>query len=365
MTSSLTISNLTICRLSTYHAAMGHVEGENRMSASGEDRISTFERHCGLLLRAYPAAYRSERGEEIVSTLLETTPEGRDWPLPRDIRGLVTGGLHARAVLNRRSTTSANLRVAVLVGVAAYLAFAAADHLGALLFAAGRGDGFRWASPVPPGSLLAAHGQQPERGGAVGYHAFQFHVGVEVLAALIIVTLVLAWLSRRRAIVLAGALPAVAALAAVGSWRSDEASFGSTVMELACLGVLIAVAGTERPGRRWLWLIGPIGLAGLLAASTLPATGPAAATGVLVLCLLVTLAMVSVALVPIDARPAIAIAVFLLGLWLSAAIGNIGLGSAVFSSGLPFLGICTAVTAAAVWRLRRQSAHAGRPARSS
>jgi hypothetical protein len=352
---------LTTCRLSTYHALMDKRKAGERMSASGGDRVGTFERHCVLLLRAYPAAYRSERGEEIVGTLLETTPEGREWPLLRDIRGLVAGGLSARAALNRRNTTAANLRVAVLVGVAAYLAFAMAGRLGALLFAAVHGDVFRWASPMPPGSLLAAHGQQPERGGAVRYQAFQLHVGVEVVAALIILTLVLAWMSRRRAIVLASALLAVAALVAVGSWRSDVASFGSTVMELACLAVLIAVAGKERPGRRWLWLIGPIALAGLLTASTLPATGPAAAMGVLVLGLLLTLAMASIALVAIDARPAIAVAVVLLGIWLSAAIGNLGMGVGLLVSGLPYLCICAAVTAAAVWRLRRQSAHPGRP----
>jgi hypothetical protein len=78
------------------------------MSANGENRMSPFERHCGLLLRAYPAAYRSERGEEIIGTLLETTPEGRAWPRPRDIRSLVVGGLSARAALNRRNTTASS-----------------------------------------------------------------------------------------------------------------------------------------------------------------------------------------------------------------------------------------------------------------
>src|SRR5215469_17227780 len=110
--------------------------GKPGVSVSAEDRISTFESHCRLLLRAYPAAYRSERGEEIIGTLLETTPEGRGWPLPRDIRGLVAGGLRARAQLNRHNTTGANLRVAVFVGVAAYLAFAAAVILGGLGYTA-------------------------------------------------------------------------------------------------------------------------------------------------------------------------------------------------------------------------------------
>jgi hypothetical protein len=67
------------------------------MSAGGEDRMSMLERRCRLLLRLYPVAYRSERGEEILGTLLEATPEVRTWPLPRDIRGLAIGGLRAQA----------------------------------------------------------------------------------------------------------------------------------------------------------------------------------------------------------------------------------------------------------------------------
>jgi hypothetical protein len=180
---------------------------------------------------------------------------------------------------------------------------------------------------------------------------------------LIMVPLVLAWLSRRRAIVLAGALPAVAGLAVVSPWQPYSSSFGSTVTELGGLAVLIAVAGRERPRPRWLWLIGPTVLAGLLIPSALPATGPVTAIGVLVLCLLLTLVIVSLGLVAIDARPVIAMVVFLLGTWLSAAVSNLATGFAGFLSELPFLGICAAITAATVWRLRRQSAGRAQPTR--
>jgi hypothetical protein len=47
--------------------------------------MSTLERRCWLLLSVYPAEYRRERGEEIPGTLLETTPQGRGWPLARDV----------------------------------------------------------------------------------------------------------------------------------------------------------------------------------------------------------------------------------------------------------------------------------------
>jgi hypothetical protein len=296
------------------------------MSAGGEDCMTMVERHCQLLLRLYPVAYRGERGEEIIGTLLETTPEGRTWPLPRDIRGLAIGGLRARAQLNRCNTTAANLRVAVFVGVAAYLAWIAAVNLGGLGYTAGHGWPFAW----PP----------------------------VVLATLNVVTLVLAWLRLRRAVVLAGALPAAASLALAGPWHPYDV--GYAVAELTCLAVLVALAGRERPDRRWLWLIGPIVLEGLLMARVLPDTGPAeiAVIGFLALCLL---AIVSIAWLAIDARPAIAIVVFLLVGWLPLAMANPG--TAIMAE-LPVLGSCAAIAGPAVWLLRRQSAHPGRPTRT-
>lgn len=64
--------------------------------------MNPLERRCRLLLQAYPAAYREVRGEEIIGTLLEATQPGRSWPLSRDIRGLIFGGLRARAVIDAR-----------------------------------------------------------------------------------------------------------------------------------------------------------------------------------------------------------------------------------------------------------------------
>jgi hypothetical protein len=305
------------------------------MSVGGEDRINRLERRCRLLLRLYPVTYRAERGEEIIGTLLEATPAGRTWPLPRDSRGLVAGSLRARAALNRRNTTVANLRVAALVGVATCLAFDVAAYLGALVFAAEHGIiDFRGAQPVPyPWPLL-------------------------VFATLSAVTLVLAWLSRRRAIVLAGALPAAAAVAVVGQ---NYRLIGFAVTELACLAAVIALSGRERPDRRWLWLIGPIVLARLLMARVLPGTGPdTTAIGVIALCLVLTVAIVSIAWLAIDARPTIVLIVFLLAVWLPLAIDNLATGAVGFLAGLPLLGICAGVAAPVLWLLHRQSAHADR-----
>jgi len=78
--------------------------------------MSPLERRCRLLLRAYPHAYRRDRGEEILGTLLEVTPAGRSWPRARDARSLAIAGLRERAAQNRRLTTAANARIAALIG---------------------------------------------------------------------------------------------------------------------------------------------------------------------------------------------------------------------------------------------------------
>ncbi|MET7394857.1 hypothetical protein ABZS66_15345 [Dactylosporangium sp. NPDC005572] len=57
------------------------------------------ERRYRALLRAYPAAYRAERGDEIVDTYLDLAAPGRRWPSPADVADLVRGGVrqHLRA----------------------------------------------------------------------------------------------------------------------------------------------------------------------------------------------------------------------------------------------------------------------------
>jgi hypothetical protein len=82
-----------------------------------------------LLLRAYPAWYRRERGEEMLGTLLEASPPGRRWPSLRDARALIMGGFRVRAGQNQRLTTAANLRLAVLLGAALALLWLVAGDL--------------------------------------------------------------------------------------------------------------------------------------------------------------------------------------------------------------------------------------------
>jgi hypothetical protein len=63
------------------------------MNRSDDDRLGGWYR---ALLLAYPAAYRGERGEEIVGTLLDGARPGQRWPSPREACGLVVGGLRSR-----------------------------------------------------------------------------------------------------------------------------------------------------------------------------------------------------------------------------------------------------------------------------
>jgi hypothetical protein len=297
-------------------------EGEDRMSARGGDRISAFERHCGLLLRAYPAAYRSERGEEITGTLLETTPQSRTWPRPRDIRSLVIGGLSARAAQNQCRTTAANLRIAALVGLTAYFALSAAAVPGFFLSAAGRAGfaaPFGW--PQIVGAVLSAAG------------------------------VLVAWVSRHRALVLIFALPAAGAFAIGGPWQYGA---GSAVTHLACVAALMALAGSERPNRGWLWPIGVITVAVLLAAA-----GGDQAGSVWIVCLL-PLAFASLVWLAIDAKPVIAVAVLLLALALPATIDDLAAG-VISLGGVPLLATCSTAAALAIRRLRRQSEHPRRP----
>jgi hypothetical protein len=58
--------------------------------------VTGLERRCRWLLRAYPAWYRRNRGEEMLDTLLEVSAPGRKWPSFRDARALVIGGARVR-----------------------------------------------------------------------------------------------------------------------------------------------------------------------------------------------------------------------------------------------------------------------------
>ncbi|MGH3305824.1 MAG: hypothetical protein ACRDOK_30035 [Streptosporangiaceae bacterium] len=121
-----------------------------------------------------------------------------------------------------------------------------------------------------------------------------------------------------------------------------------TVSELACLAALALLAGRdERPRPRWLWpvaLVSAFPLVGYLVPEVWPFS---------LLALLEAMALISLLWVVIDARPAIAAAVFLLALFLQSGIVSLAVGD--IQAGVPLL-VVSAVAPVAVWRLHRQAA---------
>lgn len=105
--------------------------------------MTGLERGYRRLLLAYPAWYRRERGDEMLDTLLAAAPYGRTWLSLRDASALIMGGLRVRAGQNQRLTTATGLRLAVLFGVALWLAGRISSDLS---FAA-----FMWLHWMPAG----------------------------------------------------------------------------------------------------------------------------------------------------------------------------------------------------------------------
>lgn len=63
---------------------------------------AALERRYRRLLLAYPAAYRRERGAEILDTLLESAAPGQRRPGAREVAALLLGGLRVRAGAHRQ-----------------------------------------------------------------------------------------------------------------------------------------------------------------------------------------------------------------------------------------------------------------------
>lgn len=265
---------------------------------------SLLESRCRVLLLAYPASYREDRGAEIIGTLLEATPENRAWPLLRDVLAIAAGGLAARYAISRQRTLAANVRTGVVVGVAAFLCLDTAPF--------GQFAGPIWLGPA----LIAA---------AVG----------------------LAFACPWRALTLAAALPA-----AVLIWLAPPSSqylLGEPPVVVPCLALLVILAGgPEQAGTRWLWAVGAIAAApwliGLGEGELRTALVPA------------VLAVVSFGWIVVDARPALAGAVFVLAVWLSWVFSQPVWPAVSGAVTAVVLAIVAVVAAPAVWLLRTQSA---------
>jgi hypothetical protein len=275
--------------------------------------MTTLERRCRVLLHAYPAAYRRARADEMLGTLLETTPHGRTWPLPRDTWALLLGGLRARGGLEHRLSTPGNLRLAALLGCAIFLSFTAVDYAS-----------YSVVNVFGPGLFVY---WQPL-----------------TVAGLILTAAVLPWLAGRRVVTLgavaAGTATVVYDLSSQFPWHdfppSRAAGNTAAILEvLLPLGALVLLAdGTERPPRLWLCLPTIVialavlaeyqWVAGLLANQ--PVSGPDPYSWLVPF-------GIAIFWIGIDARPAIGVATYF-SLWLGLVFINLfGIGESNFALG--------------------------------
>jgi hypothetical protein len=292
--------------------------------------MSSLERRCRWLLLVYPAAYRDDRGEEILGTLLEATPGNRKRPFARDVRALILGGLRARAAENRRMTTAANLRVAVLLGIAIYLGFTAASY----------------AEDYSAVSLTSGYSQP--------------HGVPALLAALLLAAAVVSVWFGRRPVLMCAAFSAAVAVTYCGFFQGElrppafllAGSIARVSTLFLCLVALVLLAHwLERPPWAWLWLTG-----GIVAVFTVPIRFAGAFhASYLVAGVVLGLLVVLVAWIGIDPRPLVALAIFFVLSWLPVLVVNIaaGVGNAFDN---PILLAAVGVAAFGVWRVRRQSA---------
>jgi phage gp46-like protein len=290
--------------------------------------MTALVRRCRWLLRAYPADYRRERGEEILTTLLEASPPGRSWPAPRDARALITGGLGVRAWQNQRQSTAASLRLAVLLGAALALLWIITDQLG---------------GAIQVLVLASTHPSPIQPGPDIGYL-----IASDVLA---LAAVVAAWFAPRPAV----AVLALAAAATRGHWGDR-----SMAIQLAGLLILAAilVSGRQRLPRSWLWLAGAMAAANLL--DHITGVRPLFAVhDVLNAPLLLVPWVILGAVVlwaAVDARPTIALAIWITSSYLpDASLRMSPYLIYTWQWYLPAAG-SAALAAAAIWRLRHQAA---------
>jgi hypothetical protein len=290
--------------------------------------MTGLERRCRRLLFAYPASYRRDRGEEIIATLLEATEPGRAWPSPRDARALIAGGLRARVAQNRGLSTATSVRLAFLLGAAAYLSFEAAGYLAGVI--------------AEPGIAQALD----------AYAWLTLATGLLLLA-----TVAVAWLAPRPAglvmAVAAGVAGTSRVLAVSPGARVWDPSLGwaeAAVTGLLPLVLVVVLSGREpRPPRSWLWIIGLFALVPLAAHLSLD-VGLAFPVMYEIL-LLVPLATI-IAWGILDARTllALAVALALFGLAIVPLVG--------WSARLdlwPLFAVELALAASGGWRLRRRT----------
>lgn len=287
--------------------------------------MSGLETRARRLLRAYPPSYRAERGEEIIGTLLDASPPGRDWPAPRDARSLIAAGLRVRAARNRQQPVATSLRLTLLLAAALWLTWDPYQLL--------------WFINVSPlGQALSLLG------------------GVLVAA-----TVAAPWFARRGVTVALAVSTALAlGLAYYHVYEPVNPVYLALYVVPPLAMAVVAAAEPVRPPRAWLWLP-----ASLFAASALfylqhMVNGALASSlvGIVATVIAYGLVCATVLWLAVDVRPAIA---FLIGWeWLlgpraafAAIRGTWLTGSYYAALAVP---LAAGGLAIAIVRLRRKSA---------
>jgi hypothetical protein len=316
------------------------------MSEGGHGDAGRLERRARWLLRAYPAAYRADRGEEIIGTLLEAVPPSRDWPPSREAVALAAAGLRARRAANLRQGLAASLRQVAVAGAAVYLVQLPALALGAVVGSARSGH-------LP---LLFS------------FYEWLFYV----LGVLALVILAAGW-SGRRGLVAAGATAAV--IAAV-SFTIIRQEWDLMVVLADFIGppvvvFLLFARRTERPPLSLLWLPGlalGVALAESLA-NVVPALFAATTAGTTLLSpyttgLSLVTVLVAVCWLATDVRP---LASLVFAFTVSRVVYGFAYGRPLVMVGpaVIILGITASLVAACAlaWLLRRRI-HASPPTTS-
>jgi len=249
------------------------------------------ERRYRLLLRTYPPGYRAEHEGEIISTLADGSQAGQRWPSFREARALLAAGIRLRAL----TAGGHDARGLALDGL----------HLGAVLLVAGNAIG----------AVFSSH-WGPSNGWSVAWD--------------------LAWVLTFAALVRGGRLlPPVCACGAalLVVWMNHD---GLVSVPIQWFSWSQVVAGSLLPAALITGLArrGPLpGRSPLLL--LVPALPYAIAMGIVVspffmtstfFAMLVVASAFSLLVLPLDPRPAIAVAVFLvptLALMIVGAAQNI------------------------------------------
>jgi hypothetical protein len=240
--------------------------------------MSGLETRARWLLRCYPPSYRECRGDEMLGTLLDTSPPGRSWPVRRDAWSLITGGLSVRSRQNRGLSLRTNVRLALILGTVLSLAFA-------------------------PSTLMS-------------FVPFWPGAAYEAIALLLVATIVAPWFAHRGVSVALALLSAVA-LGGLAYHASGHDAVWVAQYTVPPLALAVAVAvGPVRPPRCWLWLPAVAAVAAALFYSqNMPAVvfSPlrSEVAGLAATVILFGLLTVIVAWLVVDARPALALVIAL------------------------------------------------------